>query len=280
MKRIVLTAIISLVAITVYSQNAQIKVGYEYSRPAADNGKKTEMTLLTGPEASLYFNEESLYCDSLESTPEGKAKLREIQMAAFVVHNSDGSITVDYGRGGAPAKRVNLYVEKDFNRGTERVYDSWAHESGWYEEPLDEIAWTVNDSTATVLGYECVMAQTDYHGRRWTVWFAPEIPLPDGPWKLCGLPGLVLRAESGDCFLFEAKSIEECGKAIPPVYSPDNYSKIDRRKALADEDYYRNNFEAVLKARFGSSVQVPSELAEKKFVAARDALETDYTAKK
>lgn len=271
-------AIIGLVAVAVGAQTAQIKVGYTQSK--LFDGKNHDMTLLTGPDASLYFNDMSLYCDSMESTPEGKKRLQEIRMAAWVVYNPDGGITIDKSRGNAPAKKVNLYVAKNFKNGSERVYDSWADEKGWYDEPLNEIQWTISDSTANVLGYECVMAQTDYHGRHWTAWFAPEIPLPDGPWKLCGLPGLVLRAESGDDFLFEAKSIEKSDNVIPPVYSPDNYSKIDRRRALADEDYYRNNFAAMVKAKFGPSVQVSAELGEKKFDAAREALELDYTAKK
>lgn len=278
MKRLVLIAIIGLVAVAVGAQNAQIKVGYTQSK--LFDGKNYDMTLLTGRDASLYFNDTSLYCDSMESTPEGKKRLQEIRMAAWVVYNPDGGITIDKSRGNAPAKKVNLYVAKNFKNGSERVYNSWADENGWYDEPLEEIQWTISDSTATVLGYECVMAQTDYHGRHWEAWFAPEIPLPDGPWKLCGLPGLVLRAESGNDFRFEAKSIEETSVAIPTVYRQDTYSKVDRCKALASEDHYRNNIESMIKAKFGASVQVSTELSEKKFNAAREALELDYTAKK
>ncbi len=46
----------------------------------------------------------------------------------------------------------------------------------------------------TVCGYACRIAQGEYGGRTWIVKYAPEIPVPNGPWKLTGLPGLILDA--------------------------------------------------------------------------------------
>ncbi len=50
------------------------------------------------------------------------------------------------------------------------------------------------DSSATILGYECHLATTRFKGRTWYAWYAEDLPLSEGPWKLCGLPGLILRA--------------------------------------------------------------------------------------
>lgn len=56
-------------------------------------------------------------------------------------------------------------------------------------------AWTpVADSSAVILGYQCSMAVATYKGRTWYAWYAEDIPLDAGPWKLGGLPGLILRA--------------------------------------------------------------------------------------
>ncbi len=38
-------------------------------------------------------------------------------------------------------------------------------------------------------------AETEMFGRKWTVWFLPELPFQDGPYKFHGLPGLIVRAE-------------------------------------------------------------------------------------
>ncbi len=55
--------------------------------------------------------------------------------------------------------------------------------------------WVMQGETKQILGYTCKKASCTYRGRTWTAWYALEIPIPDGPWKLCGLPGLILQAE-------------------------------------------------------------------------------------
>lgn len=54
--------------------------------------------------------------------------------------------------------------------------------------------WELEDGDTLILGHQCNKAITTYHGRIWTAWYAPDIPLMEGPWKLYDLPGLILRA--------------------------------------------------------------------------------------
>lgn len=62
-----------------------------------------------------------------------------------------------------------------------------------------------DDEPKTIAGYSCKKATLGYGGRVWHAWYAEELPLQYGPWKLCNLPGLILRAESEDGeFVFEA----------------------------------------------------------------------------
>ena len=44
--------------------------------------------------------------------------------------------------------------------------------------------------------YKTAMCQL--HGRKWTVCYTEDIPTTAGPWKLCGLPGLIVEAVSDD----------------------------------------------------------------------------------
>ena len=63
-----------------------------------------------------------------------------------------------------------------------------------YEENRHPVKWTIKEGDDTVCGYPCRIAQGEYGGRTWIVKYAPEIPTQNGPWKLTGLPGLILDA--------------------------------------------------------------------------------------
>lgn len=58
--------------------------------------------------------------------------------------------------------------------------------------------WTFGDGEKEICGYLCQDAKTSYGGREWTVWFASDIPSNAGPWKLRGLPGLILEAQDAE----------------------------------------------------------------------------------
>lgn len=66
-----------------------------------------------------------------------------------------------------------------------------------YEEQ-PALKWKLVGGTETVLGYKCNKAVAEYGGRTWTVCYTEDVPSTSGPWKLAGLPGLILKAESKD----------------------------------------------------------------------------------
>ncbi len=277
MKKIIL---ILLVAVATMANARNLTVKYSATSPKVidETTRKAKMTLVSDGEHSLYYNEMSLYVDSLTSTPEGKKQLREIQMAAWVSTGPDGSITVNKSKGNAPDKQVYTYVEKDFPSASMTVYDRLASELCQYSEPFDEMQWELaEDSTRTVLGYQCILATTDYHGRRWNVWFTPEIPLQDGPWKFHGLPGLILSAEADNSpFSFTATEVGYTDSSVPTVYRKDGYDRAERRKALADHEYLENNIESQLASRGIKIVSTTSGKPRPKFLKERHAIETDY----
>ncbi len=97
------------------------------------------------------------------------------------------------------------YIYKNMPEGKWTVTNYFDMEGHIYEEPIEVPQWELLDSVKTVIGYECQLAQTDFRGRRWLAWFTTEIPIGEGPWKLSGLPGLILEAyDSAGHYRFEA----------------------------------------------------------------------------
>ena len=242
------------------------------------------MTLLANSAGSKYFNDISLWTDSLESTPEGKAKLDEIIRANCLVQSPEGYEYWDLTKG--PVKNIYTYVFNNNSDNTLTIYDQWGDELRFYTEPSDEMQWTLlPDSTNVILGYDCNLAESYYHGRHWKAWFAPEIPLCFGPWKLHGLPGLILKAEADGGFSFHATGLQHSDRIMSPMYSAEEYKKTDRRKAQADNEYFINNQEAILKAQNGGMAKITysdddgNEIAAPVYEAAKHSLEPDYKTK-
>ncbi len=282
MKKLIATAALCFAAAAASAQQkADIVVSYDVvSRHwETDTVVSERMTLLANSSQAKYFNDISLWNDSLSSTPEGARRLKEIIFAACATRNPDGSMSFDSRKG--PGKKIYTYVFSDLPKGSLRYYDYFAENMGYYDEPADEMQWEIGDIQTDVLGYECIEATTDYHGRKWTAWFTPDIPLPFGPWKFRGLPGLILKATADNGMSFTASGIEKCERVMTPIYSPEKYEKVNRKKALADKEYYIDNVEAILKARFGDNVQFDdSGIDRPKYDALKYAIEPDYKKSK
>jgi GLPGLI family protein len=70
--------------------------------------------------------------------------------------------------------------------------------------------WQLVEGDSIVCGYPCHKAQTTFRGRTWTAWYTLDLSYNDGPWKLCGLPGLILYAQdSTRQFIFDCTCIEK-----------------------------------------------------------------------
>ena len=79
-----------------------------------------------------------------------------------------------------------------------------------YNEALELPTWEKLKGDTIIMDLKCKKAVTQYRGREWTAWYAPAIKESEGPWKLVGLPGLILyAADSKGDFTFACTDIKE-----------------------------------------------------------------------
>jgi GLPGLI family protein len=273
----VLFAILDVSAKRTEYPRAEIKVGYTYHETfvrGSDGIIKRDIPfiLLANKEQSKFYNTKTEFKDSLQSTPQGRAVEKQLFAAAARRYVE----TKDRSAMDGVVYYTFLYIFRSIPDNQMTVYDkAGSLEYGYYTEPLGEIQWEICDSTRSVLGYDCVMAKAKYHGRDWTAWFTPDIPLQEGPWKLTGLPGLILEAsESTGQHSFVATGLEASNQEIVPIYPYQQYDKMSRIEMLRQLRNYHDHHNAIDGAATG--IQFGTDHIRTGEEANIDFLETDY----
>lgn len=101
-------------------------------------------------------------------------------------------------------------------------------------EATPEMEWTLKEDTMSISGYLCHRAETTFRGVSWDVWYTEEIASSAGPWRLHGLPGIIMKA-TGDAHTFVLSEL--CNETLPITYSPNvDFERMKYDKLLK----YRN----------------------------------------
>lgn len=202
---------------------------YEYSICTADkNGDPVTdiyTTILQISDNCAKFSDYTAYLtDSLAASGADSEAIAQSQMREYstefyfvpeiVLNMPDGQITV-----------------QDVNGITTAVYT----------EPFASMDWILTEETDSVSGYLCTKAVARYGGRDWEAWCTDEIASPFGPWKLSGLPGLIIKASDGDGihnFVLTGFRRSE----VPVMKTNDSRAvEIDRAKFIAVHNKTGNN---------------------------------------
>ena len=160
------------------------------------------------------------------------------QMTAEMIKKGGGIDLTSIPKGGA----ISWELYKNYPVQGKTLYlDVISLDSYQCEETVETPDWQlVPDSTKEILGYQCQMATTRFKGRQWTVWYTEDIPLDEGPWKLRGLPGLVLSAyDAKRQYVFEGAGLEQVSTDQPVVIVEEKREKISQknfRKVLSRYD--------------------------------------------
>ena len=179
------------------------------------------------------------------------------------------------GYTGQKKNRIPTIIHKFFNSDTLNILQEYLTKFFLVKNIQPPVKWEIQSDKKNILGYICQKAQCFLKGRNYEVWFANQIPIAAGPWKLSGLPGIILEAKDA-----KAEVVFLCTEIAQINYSNDllkipSQVNITTRKEL-DEiiEYYTNNPIEALKAVIGdndfsvkiasSSSKIPSKRVVKK----------------
>jgi GLPGLI family protein len=194
-----------------YSVNAPLRDGKEY--------EKTTLTYKTILQAnssiSKFWDWHSFKKDSI------------IYLSAEEI--TTDSLRKAYSKYHYRVKRLlNSNIFKNYPNNKITVTDEILFDNFIYTEDKTNHTWELQEDTLTVCGYLCNKAVCNFGGRTWVAWYASEISISDGPWKLYGLPGLILKAEDTTAtHSFEAVVIRQSDR---PIYLNKDVSQFEISK--------------------------------------------------
>ncbi|MFN4947420.1 MAG: GLPGLI family protein, partial [Chryseotalea sp.] len=112
-------------------------------------------------------------------------------------------------------KKGRKLISKEF------VYNNGKFDAFIITEDLPKIKWKLINEVKQIGSFKCSKAETNFRGRNYTVWYTSEIPISSGPWKLSGLPGLILEAIDTEKqvhfkFLSATYPVSNTSEIVPP----------------------------------------------------------------
>lgn len=143
---------------------------------------------------------------------------------------------------------IGFRVFNSFKSDSIIVFDKIADDRFDFPESKT-IKWEIYNAFKTIGNLKCQQAKTNFRGRPYIVWFTEQIPIPAGPWKLNGLPGLILEAkDSLNEVNFTLKSIKSNIVAKEDLIQ--NYSLFEKT-TLKDfvnrkDNYAKDNLQEIL----------------------------------
>jgi len=190
MKRILTICLATALSISAKAQSpdkALARVRYTFTHiqdtTQRDKPRTENMLLVTGKNASVYTS-----YDKLNQSLNMQKQIQE------QIKNQSGSGNMQIqvkSEMKMPLTQVDYFFFADEHKmiTKERLFNNYL-----IEETAPQIDWKILKDTMSFSGIPCQKATTRFKGRNWIAWFATEIPLQSGPWKLNGLPGLIIEA--------------------------------------------------------------------------------------
>jgi GLPGLI family protein len=169
--------------------NAQnLRIYYEYTY-------KIDSTNLSKSDQEMMI----LDVTGTNSTFCGYEKLVIDSMLASNNNRGFGAKPIDLSK-----SKINFVVTKNLLKNEIILHDKIGY-GNYNIKENEKINWQISKETKNINNISVQKAVTNYLGRKWEAWFSEQYPIPEGPYKFFGLPGLIIELhdeKKQHCFLF------------------------------------------------------------------------------
>lgn len=236
-----LLLLLSLVFSSGVAQNSTIedtikyKVSYQLNyKPDSTNLQvsKTETFILyRGNELSIFASKGRILKDSLE-------------MNLAAMRSGSGDINK---RAKRTKTEFNNIIYKGFPENKLSYSYKILSDKLRYEEDLNQFNWEILPDNKEIKGYNTQKASTSFAGRNYIAWFTPEIPIPDGPYKFNGLPGLILEiSDTENHYVYTLKSFEKLKNPVAIEVETKDFQQGEKVEVMARIKEFKLNPFAVV----------------------------------
>lgn len=191
-------------------------------------------------EMVLYLGQHSSFYTSYANKRMEESLRKQVESPSF-----DGNLTITGSGSGTPESYYTIPAKNLL----QQVY-SLNGEKYLVDEEFPKLNWKIEQETKVIGGYNCQKAQTHFKGRDYTAWFTADIPFQAGPWKLQGLPGLILEAsDSKNEVQFKYAGFDKMETSGLTVGIPQNTIKTNKKALTNLIEAVSKNPAAAMKAR-------------------------------
>lgn len=139
------------------------------------------MQLFIGANSSIYKSADKETLDSI----------RELKINEQIKSQS-GGVNFNIDMSNMKSADATIYYKNELTKKLSILHN--LGQKYLIESNLPAINWIITSETKNIQNYTCQKATTIFKGRNFVAWFCADLPYSNGPWKLGGLPGLILEA--------------------------------------------------------------------------------------
>lgn len=237
---------------------ALVKYNFSHLRDTTNRATiyTENMELLIGKNASVYRSEDQ--------------RLHDAKMKKLIAETANSGTTGMINFAGIGSPRGSVTKIYQFQADKKLIRQEKIINIYLLDEALPVINWKITLDTASFGSLHCQKATTFFKGRNYEAWFCPTLPFRSGPWKLNGLPGLIVEAsDTKKEVVWKFAGLEDASKIAEESTSV----------AETGSDADRSKLSSLGKESFSfKTIEVPEnaiKITEKEFTRLKEAMKKD-----